>query len=484
MNVRPLKKILFIIWGIFILSSLVLFFVGGEQLDYVYVDTGDMVQATNEVGQLTTGVSIEQPFSINATEINAIWLSGTAGDRTVGGTMEVAICDLQGNQLFTKDIDMALFSQSNPVEIEVDSVKIEKDTTYLLKIYVKDGSEGSVPTLYYGSSISLARGQAELSLSPSEKALINGNALDGILCFQVAGRRSLWVGTYYWYIFGGIAIVLLYFTLRQISFAKKQKETLFIKICSAFRKYSFLLEQLVSRDFKSKYKRSILGVLWSFLNPMLMMTVQYIVFSTIFRSEIDNFAVYLLTGIVCYNFFSEVTNMALTSIVGNASLITKVYIPKYIYPVSRALSSMINLGLSLIPLLVVMLFTKTPITSAILLLPFAILCLFALSLGVGMILASSMVFFRDTQFLWNVLSMVWMYMTPIFYPESIITGWLSTIFKINPLYHIIRFSRIILLDGISPEPKAYVFCLLTALIPLIIGAVIFRKTEDRFVLYL
>ena len=184
---------------------------GGEQLDYVYVDTGDMVQATNEVGQLTTGVSIEQPFSINATEINAIWLSGTAGDRTVGGTMEVAICDLQGNQLFTKDIDMALFSQSNPVEIEVDSVKIEKDTTYLLKIYVKDGSEGSVPTLYYGSSISLARGQAELSLSPSEKALINGNALDGILCFQVAGRRSLWVGTYYWYIFGGLAIVLLLF---------------------------------------------------------------------------------------------------------------------------------------------------------------------------------------------------------------------------------------------------------------------------------
>lgn len=176
--------------------------------------------------------------------------------------------------------------------------------------------------------------------------------------------------------------------------------------------------------------------------------------------------------------------MALTSIVGNAALITKVYIPKYIYPVSRAMSSMINFLLSLIPLLVMMLVTKTPLTAAVVLLPFAIWCLLMLSLGVGMVLASSMVFFRDTQFLWNVLSMVWMYMTPIFYPENIVSGWLSYIFKLNPLYHIIRFFRIILLSGISPEPKAYLLCFVAAALPLIIGISIFRKTEDRFVLHI
>lgn len=484
MDIRPLKKTFLIIWGIFLLSSIVLYFVGGEQLDYVVVDTGEMVQATNEVGELTTGTLIEQPFTIDATELNTIWLSGTSGGRTVGGTMEVSICDSQGNKLVSRDIDMALFSQSDPVKIETDTVRLENESVYFLRIYIKDGSAGSVPFLYYGSSISLARGQAEISLSPDEKVTVNGSVLDGILCFQVTGKRELWVGTYYWYIVLAVGIALFLFSVHVLLSAKKGRNSLFVKVWLAFRKYSFLLEQLVNRDFKSKYKRSILGILWSFLNPMLMMTVQYIVFSTIFRSEIENFAVYLLTGIVCYNFFSEVTNMSLTSIVGNASLITKVYIPKYIYPFSRALSSMINFGLSLIPLFIVMLVTRTPITPSVLLLPFAVVCLFALSLGVGLILASLMVFFRDTQFLWNVFNIIWMYMTPIFYPESIITGWLSVIFKVNPLYHVIRFFRIVLLDGISPEPKAYVLCLLTALIPLLIGIMIFRKTQDRFVLYL
>lgn len=484
MDIRPLKKTLLIIWGVFLLASTILYFVGGEQLDYVVVDTGEMVQATNEVGELITGTIIEQPFTIDATELNAIWLSGTSGGRTVGGTMEVSVCDPQGNKLLSRDIDMALFSQSDPVKIEFDPVQVENRSVYFLKIYIKDGSSGSVPTLYYGSSISLSRGQAKISLSQDEKVSVDGTLLDGILCFQMTGKRELWVGTYYWYMVLAVGVVLLAFSWHVVSSARKGRNSLFLKIWLAFRKYSFLLEQLVSRDFKSKYKRSILGILWSFLNPMLMMTVQYIVFSTIFRSEIENFAVYLLTGIVCYNFFSEVTNMSLTSIVGNASLITKVYIPKYIYPFSRALSSMINFGLSLIPLFIVILVTRTPITPSVLLLPFAVTCLFILSLGVGLILASLMVFFRDTQFLWNVFNIVWMYMTPIFYPESIISGWLSVIFKVNPLYHVIRFFRIVLLDGVSPEPKAYVFCLLTALIPFLIGSVIFRKTQDRFVLYL
>lgn len=244
------------------------------------------------------------------------------------------------------------------------------------------------------------------------------------------------------------------------------------------------MRQLVARDFKTKYKRSVLGVLWSFLNPLLTMMVQYIVFSTLFKSDIPNFRLYLLSGIVCFNFFSEATTMGLQSIVGNAALITKVYVPKYIYPVSRVFSSTINLLLSLIPLLAVMLLTGTPVRPAILLLPFGLLCLVTFCIGMGFILSAMMVFFRDTQFLWGVVSMLWMYATPIFYPESIIPAQYMVIYKCNPMYHIIRFVRIILIDGVSPEPKAYALCLIASFVPLVLGAVVFKKNQDKFILNL
>lgn len=482
---NSIKKVLGCAWIIFILSIMILYFVGGSQLYYASVDTGDMVQATNETAELVTGTIIEQPFSFEGTKINSIYLYGTDHEKVVGGTMSLEIVDGAENCLFDKEIDMALFSNNAPVRIELDnSVEVTPNAQYKLRLQVIDGSQGGVPSLYYGSSISLSRGELQISVSDHEKVTVNGNVSDGILCYQIVGERSLLFGQYYWYIVGLAAVVFGIYSLYVLVSAKKGKDILVLRLIAATKKYRFLLEQLVARDFKSKYKRSILGILWSFLNPMLMMTVQYVVFSTIFKSEIENFAVYLLSGIVCYNFFSEVTNMALTSIVGNASLITKVYIPKYIYPVSRACSSLINFGLSLIPLLVVMMVTRTPLTPAIALLPFGIVCLFMLALGIGMILASAMVFFRDTQFLWNVFNMIWMYMTPIFYPESIITGWMSILFKINPLYHVIRFFRTILLNGVSPEPKAYLFCFVASVVPLLVGAFVFKRTQDRFVLYL
>ena len=115
-------------------------------------------------------------------------------------------------------------------------------------------------------------------------------------------------------------------------------------------------------------------------------------------------------------------------------------------------------------------------------LPFGVFCLFALALGVGMLLAAAMVFFRDTQFLWGVVSMLWMYATPIFYPESIIPARFMLVYKLNPLYHIIRFIRTILINGVSPEPKAYALALIASVVPLIIGSMVFKRTQDRFVL--
>ena len=259
------------------------------------------------------------------------------------------------------------------------------------------------------------------------------------------------------------------------------RSTALLRLLSSLDRYRFLMKQLVARDFKTKYKRSVLGVLWSFLNPLLTMTVQYIVFSTLFRSNIPNFALYLLIGIVCFSFFNEATSMTLGSIVGNAHLITKVYVPRYVYPLTRVISSTINFLLALIPILAVMILTGAPFSRAMLLLPLPILCLFALSQGVGMCLASSMVFFRDTQFLWGVVSMLWMYCTPIFYPETIFPAKLLILFKCNPLYHIIRFFRIILMNGVSPEPRAYLLMMAASILSLLLGAWVFRKTQDRFI---
>ena len=324
----------------------------------------------------------------------------------------------------------------------------------------------------------------ETQLEETERVRLNGESLDGKLCFGARTRTKSVFGEYYWYL-AAAGFVLLALGCRHL--LKKNllgEPTPVLNVIHAFQRYRFLIKQLVSRDFKTKYKRSVLGVMWSFLNPLLTMLVQYVVFSTLFRSNIPNYALYLLIGIVCFSYFSESTSLTLTSIVGNAGLITKVYVPKYLYPLTRVMSSTVNFLLALIPLFAVLLLTRTPIRWSFLLLPVPIVCLFALCLGVGLLLASSMVFFQDTQFLWSVLCMLWMYVTPIFYPESILPRTLLPLFKCNPLYHILRFVRTILMDGISPEPKAYLLMILVSFLPLAAGIFVFKKTQDRFVLYI
>ena len=214
------------------------------------------------------------------------------------------------------------------------------------------------------------------------------------------------------------------------------------------------------------------------------MIVQYIVFSNLFRFDIPYYPVYLLSGIVVFNYFSEACGMALSSIIGNATLITKVYVPKYIYPLTRILSSLVNLLISMIPLFIVTVFSGLYPTKAYLLIPFILVCLAMFCLGLGMLLSAAMVFFRDIQFLWGVLTMIWMYLTPIFYPESILPDEVAWVLKFNPLYYFIGFLRSCVIDGVSPEPVVYVQCFLIALGVLAVGAWVFKKSQDKFVLYL
>lgn len=257
-----------------------------------------------------------------------------------------------------------------------------------------------------------------------------------------------------------------------------------MKIRQPVFRYGFLLEQLVKRNFSTKYRQSVLGVLWSFLNPLLTMAVQYIVFSTIFRSEISHFPVYLLSGIILFNFFNECVTLGMDSIVLNGPLITKVAMPKMIYPLSRSLSSLINLVISFLPLLAVMLVSGTPLTSALLLLPVVIVLLFGFVFGMTLILCTMNVFFRDTRFLWSVVSLLWTYATPIFYPISIIPAAWQGLFRLNPMFRMIDLLRTIVIGGAFPDLPQLGACVLCAALPLLLGMWVFRRNEDKFVFHL
>lgn len=252
-----------------------------------------------------------------------------------------------------------------------------------------------------------------------------------------------------------------------------------------YKKYGFLLQQLVSRDFKVKYKRSVLGVLWSLLYPVLTMTVMAIVFTNMFKMSLPgvSYSVYLMTGLVIFNYFSEATNLAMSSVVANFGLINKVYIPKYIFPLSKCLFVGINFLLTLIPLYAIIIITGTGLNIYHLLLPFMFICLLIFTIGMGLILSTVAVFLRDMFYIYGVVITLWTYMTPIMYDFAIIPENLHFIFKLNPLYWLIKFARDIIIYAKIPTEEVWIWCFASALIVLIVGLVVFKKNQDKFIYY-
>ena len=478
------KQILLLVLGCYLLLAIGFYLIAGEQL-HARIERTDMLTPAMPIGEITQDTVVRQRITVDGDEITGVTLRLSTFARENDANLVVSVKDEAGTVLATKEIETATLTDNLDYTVSFSEVvAVQEDQVVYLELTSADGAAGNAVTAWWGNALSTARVEVLQDIPEEDLVTVNGIAQSGRLCYRLHVRTHLWAGQIYWYVAGVLAVLILVYGLHLLDAQKKGKSKLPLRLVAAFRRYGYLMSQLIARDFKTKYKRSVLGVLWSFLNPLLTMTVQYIVFSTIFKSDIPNFSLYLLTGIVCFNFFNEACNMSLLSIVGNATLITKVYVPKYIYPVSRVLSSTVNLLLSMVPLLAVMLLTGTPMRPAVLLLPFGIICLVSFCIGMGFILSTLMVFFRDTQFLWGVLSMLWMYATPIFYPESIIPSVLMPLFKCNPLYHIIRFLRIVLMDGVSPEPKAYLLCLLVSIVPLVIGAIIFKKNQDKFILNL
>lgn len=260
---------------------------------------------------------------------------------------------------------------------------------------------------------------------------------------------------------------------------------LFKKRLRALYDYRFLIKQLVAKDVKLKYRRSFLGYLWSILNPLLIMMVLVIVFSNMFRFEIANYPAYLIIGQTMFSYMTEATNQSIFSITGNAALLKKVYVPKYVFTLSKVTSSLVNLLFSLGAMFIVFIITRVQFSFYMLLIPVILVEVYVFCLGLSLFLAQISVFFRDIQYIYSVFTTAWMYLTPLFYPMEQLPENLQKLIKIcNPMYHYINQFRTLVLNHCMPSGASFLYGFGVAGIALIIGTWLFRKNQDRFILYI
>ena len=250
-----------------------------------------------------------------------------------------------------------------------------------------------------------------------------------------------------------------------------------------FSKYKYLLSELIKRDIKIKYRRLVLGIFWSFLNPLLYMIVLTIIFSTFFSHNIANYPVYLLTGRIVFDFYAHGSKAAMLSIRKNASIIKKIYIPKYMYALSVVLSNFVTFGLSIIILLLVMIATNATFTIYILFAILPIILLLMFTIGAGLLLATVTVFFRDIEHLYGVFLTLLMYGSAIFYPIQIVPEQYQIFFKLNPIYAMITLFRDSFLYGKIFEIDTLLYAAFISIVLLIVGIAVFYRYQHKFILY-
>ena len=262
---------------------------------------------------------------------------------------------------------------------------------------------------------------------------------------------------------------------------------------TGFQKDVFILKQLVGKDFKIKYRRSFLGVAWSVLNPLLMMIVMAIVFTTIFAQGRNGsvtpemYPLYLIVGNVTFAVMSDSTSQALSSIIHASSLLKKVKVHRFVFPVQKVLFSLVNFAFSLIAVAIVMLWFHVVPTWHLLLLPVCLILLMFFCMGVGLLLSAATVFFRDVMHLWSVVLTAWTYFTPIFWTTDYILKMphiLRVLMYANPMYNYLQFMRDIFLFQTCPTPLEFGLCVAWAVIAIAIGYTVFHKNEHKFILYI
>jgi ABC-type polysaccharide/polyol phosphate export permease len=245
-------------------------------------------------------------------------------------------------------------------------------------------------------------------------------------------------------------------------------------------RYRDLLGQLIANHIKTRYRRSALGVVWTLLNPLLTMTVMTIAFSNLFHTSLLNYPVYILAGLLFWNFFSQSVMSAMHSMVWGSGLLKRIYVPRTIFAVSAIGISLVNLGLGIIPLALIMIIMRHPVTPALLFLPFAILIIAMFVLGVALLISSLAVFFTDIVDMFQVILMAWMYLTPIIYPSTVLPATYQQYLYLNPAYNLLSLFRDPIYLGQMPELGTIVAAVVSGFVTLGIGWWFFTRKADEF----
>ncbi len=257
-----------------------------------------------------------------------------------------------------------------------------------------------------------------------------------------------------------------------------------MNILSKFKEHKFLFEELTKRDFTKKYKRTVLGILWSVLGPLMTLGVMALVFTRFFGQNMPHYVIYLFCGNLVFNSFKESTFTGMTSLYDNAGIFSKVNVPKYMFLLSKNVSSLINFGINVIVLFVFCLIDGVAFSWKFILLLYPIGCLVVFDLGMGLILSALFLMFRDMKYLYDIFTLLMMYLSAIFYSIDAYSQQVQYLFYLNPIYVYIRYFRKIILEGTIPKLSFHLLAAGYAVAVLVIGAIIYKKKNYKFLYYI
>lgn len=247
---------------------------------------------------------------------------------------------------------------------------------------------------------------------------------------------------------------------------------------------TFLFNELVKRDFKKKYKRSVLGAFWSILAPLLTLLIMYVIFSNFFQNTIEHYVIFIFTGSILWSYFKDATNEGMYALILNADVLKKINVPKQLFVLSKNCLSFFNFVLTVLVYFLFIIFNGLQISWRYFLLLYPAICMTAFNIGIGMVLSALFVFFVDIKYLYDIATMLLMYGSAIFYDISRFPDQLQVLFYCNPVYVYISYFRIIVLSEGIPNALIHTLCAVYAIVALIVGRELYRKYNYHFVYYL
>lgn len=255
------------------------------------------------------------------------------------------------------------------------------------------------------------------------------------------------------------------------------------RLIERFEKHRFLFEELVKRDFKQKYKRTVLGVGWSILSPLLTLLVMKLVFTQFFGRKMEHYTTYLFAGNLMFSYFKEASTGGMNALVSNAHIFTKINVPKYIFLLTKNVSSIINFGITLLVFFLFAAIDGVTFSWKFAAIVYPVLCTMAFSIGIGLILSALYVFFRDVQYLYDIFTLMLMYMSAIFYTVESYSLTIQRLFLLNPVYCAIKYVRMVVLDGMIPGLALHVLLLVYAGLAVFFGGLMYKKKNHQFLYY-